>query len=89
MLVLECRIPNIYSLKEKRHILKKAIARIQNKLHLAVAEIDYLDKWQHTIIEIAAVANGKKQIENQLQKALQLVEVDHELEVISFSIEYC
>lgn len=88
-LLIECRIHNVYSLKEKRHIIKRIISRIQNKLHLAVAEIDYLDKWQHTMIEVAAVANEKKRIERQFQEVLQLVEIDHELEVVSFSIEYC
>jgi len=47
--------PWVHSLKEKRMVVKSLIARLQNRFHASVAEIDAQDAHQIIVIGIAAI----------------------------------
>ncbi|MBQ1493289.1 MAG: DUF503 domain-containing protein, partial [Blautia sp.] len=47
--------PWVHSLKEKRMIIKSIMAKIQNKFHVSVAEVDEQDIHQILVIGVAAI----------------------------------
>ena len=52
VLTLELRLEHSHSLKEKRHVLESLKDRLRHKFNVAVAEIDYHDMWQLSLIHI-------------------------------------
>jgi len=70
VLTLELRLGNSHSLKEKRHVIQGLKERLRNKFNVAVAEIDYQDLWQRSML--AAVTVSSDQI--HAEKVLRSVE---------------
>ncbi len=73
-LKLGLRIPEGGSLKEKRHYVKSIVARIQNELKVAAAEVGALDRWQMAEIGVACVANEARHVEEVMARATTFVE---------------
>ncbi|MCM8818088.1 MAG: DUF503 domain-containing protein [Candidatus Omnitrophica bacterium] len=67
-LKFEAIIPGSTSLKDKRKIIQSLQNKIKSKFNVSIAEIDYQDKWQRTMIGICFVNSGKKEIEKICEK---------------------
>ena len=50
------REPN--SLKAKRKVVKSILARVKNNFNVAIAEVDYHDKWQRSVLGVAVVSTA-------------------------------
>jgi uncharacterized protein len=74
LLTLEIYIPGCQSLKEKRGRLKPLIARLQREFNISVAEIDYQDRWNETILACALVSNDNGYTQRALQKVVRWIE---------------
>ncbi len=74
ILVFFIDIPNIYSIKEKRQVVKSVKDRLQHKFRISVAEVDYQDTLRTAQIGAAVVSNSRQFGESVLQKALNFVE---------------
>jgi uncharacterized protein len=70
VLTLELRLEHSHSLKEKRHVLESLKDRLRQKFNVAVAEIDYHDLWQRSVV--AAVTVSRDQV--FAEKVLRAVE---------------
>ncbi|MEJ7608001.1 MAG: DUF503 domain-containing protein [Bryobacteraceae bacterium] len=55
VLTLELRIESSHSLKEKRHVVKSLKDRLGHRFNVAVAEIDFQDLWQRSMIAAVTV----------------------------------
>ena len=84
---IELHLPGALSLKEKRFILKSLKTRIRNQFNVSVAEIDYQDKCQRSLLGIACVSNEQRFIEQTIQKVQKLIEYDDRAEIIRQLIE--
>lgn len=84
---IELHIPASDSLKSKRIVLKSLIKRIQNKFNVSVAEVDFNDKWQRSIVGISIVANERRFIDQALAQIMNLVDDNHDVEIIDHSTE--
>jgi uncharacterized protein YlxP (DUF503 family) len=84
----ECLIPNAQSLKEKRAVLQRVMTRLKQKFNVSVAEVDYQDMWQRTVIAIVVVSSSRTSSERELQKALSYLDSFPELERIATNIEW-
>lgn len=83
LLVVDCRIPQAHSLKEKRSVIKRLTEKMRAKLNASVAETGYLDEWQRAIICVVMVSNSNRYLQQQLARVeQQLLEV-HEISVIN------
>jgi uncharacterized protein YlxP (DUF503 family) len=71
---LEFLIPYSQSLKEKRSVLSRLKARIQNRFHVSVAEVDHQDLWQRAALGVALVASGPEAARNALAAVRRVVE---------------
>ena len=72
VLTLELRLEESHSLKDKRHVVKGLKDRLRHKFNVAVAEIDYQDLWQRSVIAAVTVSGDHARAES----VLQLVEQD-------------
>lgn len=77
---VECIIYHSHSLKQKRSVLKRLIAKIRKDFNVSISEIDYQDLWQRTKIGIAIVANERKYAEKVMQEVFKLLDHDPALE---------
>ena len=67
VLTLELRLYDAHSLKDKRHIVKGLKDRLRSKFNVAVAEIDYQDLWQRSLISAVTVSSDHSHAEQLLQ----------------------
>jgi len=87
---IELYLPGITSLKEKRGIIKSMLKRIHNQFNVATAEIDFLDKWQRSVIAITAVSNATPHVHQVLNTVIRFIEdqypdamiVDQDIEIL-------
>jgi uncharacterized protein YlxP (DUF503 family) len=78
---IELYLYEVYSLKDKRSIVKSVIERVRTKFHVSIAEVNYLDSWQRAGIGIACVSNERKQAEKQLEHIIRFIEQSDGFEV--------
>jgi hypothetical protein len=67
VLTLEIFVEHSHSLKEKRHVVKGLKDRLRQRFNVAVAEIDGLDSWQHSVVAAVTVSNERSHAEQMLQ----------------------
>ena len=72
VLILELRLDDAHSLKDKRHYIKSLKDRLRSKFNVSVAEIDYQDLWQRGLVAVATVSADQV----YAQQVLQNVERD-------------
>jgi len=67
VLILELRLEESHSLKDKRHYVKGLKDRLRGKFNVAVAEIDYQDLWQRGLVAVVTVSGEQAHAEQVLQ----------------------
>ena len=93
MVVGTCRItlaiPENASLKGKRSVVRRVIARVRAVFNVAIAEVDALDAWDIAVLGFAVVGNDHRFVNQVLDKVvdhiegLYLAEVeDHTFEIL-------
>lgn len=73
-LTIHLHLPACASLKEKRGRIKPLMARLRREFNVSVAEMDFQDKWQETVIICAMVGNERRHLESALQAVSKWVE---------------
>lgn len=79
--------PWVHSLKEKRMEVKSLIARVQNKFHVSIAEIDENDTHQILVLGIACVAGSTAQGDSILDHILAFIDENTEAEITNVERE--
>lgn len=89
LLTVDLQIPASRSLKNKRKVMSSITSRLRQRLNVAVAEVDFLDKWQRGRIGISAVSNETHVVEKLLRQAMEMIEgsglvvvLDSEFEIL-------
>lgn len=77
---VECFLYEGQSLKAKRSVIKKLLARLRNDFNVAVSELDYQDLWQRTKIGIVTVSSSGVHAEKVIQNVLTVIDSFPELE---------
>lgn len=87
LLILELHISEAQSLKDKRQVLRSLKDRLRDKFNVAVAELEYHDMWQRSVIGVVTLSNEEHHVEESLQHVL--AEADRLLGavLISHSVE--
>ncbi|MBN1906498.1 MAG: DUF503 domain-containing protein [Deltaproteobacteria bacterium] len=75
------------SLKGKRRIVKSIIGKVKSRFNLAIAEVEYNDKWQRIGLGISAVGNDRGHIDSVLATVLTFIESLYLAEIIDSRIE--
>ena len=66
----------ITSLKDKRHIVKSVIGRLQSRFNISVSEVEHQDSKTLAVIGIAVVSNDAVFIDQQLDAILTFLRND-------------
>jgi len=84
---VELHLPDVDSLKGKRHILKGLKERVRQRFEVSVAEVNHQDTWQRATLAIACVSQDSRHANEVVSKALDFIEASVDGHVIDVQIE--
>jgi len=87
LLTLELHIADAQSLKDKRQVLRSLKDRLRAHFNVAVAELDFEDTWQRSVIGVVTLANEEHHVEESLQKVLAEADIILGPMVVGHSVE--
>jgi uncharacterized protein YlxP (DUF503 family) len=70
LLTLELHLTEAQSLKDKRQVLRSLKDRLRQNFNVAVAELDFEDTWQRSVVGVVTLSNEEQHVEETLQKVL-------------------
>jgi uncharacterized protein len=85
--LIELHLPDVGSLKGKRHALKGLKERVRARYEVSVAEVDHHDLWQRATLALACVSHDARHASEVVSKAMDFVEEHVEGQVIDTSME--
>ena len=71
---VELYLPENGSLKDKRHVVKSLLARLQNQFKVAAAEVEANDNLQAAVLGIVCVSNSVPHANEILSHAADFIE---------------
>ena len=74
--------PWVHSLKEKRMIVKRLVAQLQNRFHVSAAEIDEQDTHQIIVIGVAVIVPNNSLADSLMDEISQFVETATDAQVL-------
>lgn len=86
MLKFIIELPEAYSLKDKRRVVRSLKDRMSKKFKLSVSEVDLQSSITYAQIGAALVSNSRQFGESVLHKAVEFVENEGEGRLHDFSI---
>jgi hypothetical protein len=86
VLQLDLHLHGVHSLKEKRGVVRRLLARCRNRYPVSAAEVGHQDLWQRTLIGVALVSSSEAVIVPILERLEE--ELHGEAEVIDVALEY-
>ena len=84
---VELHLPEVASLKGKRHILKGLKEKVKHRFDVSVAEVDHHDTWQRATLAVACVSPDSRHANEVVSKALDFIESLVDGRVIDIQIE--
>jgi len=87
VLTIKLYLGEIFSLKEKRHVVKSIVERLRNKFNISCAETDLNDVWKNAVITAAYVSNDSSHIDEVLSKIVNFIENDGRCVIEDYSTE--
>ncbi|MCA9976903.1 MAG: DUF503 domain-containing protein [Anaerolineales bacterium] len=87
--VVKLHLDGVYSLKDKRHIVKSIVTRLPKQFNVAAAEIDHHDVWQTAVIGLVTIGNDAGYLHGLLEKAVAWIEQTRpDIPIDDYSIEF-
>ncbi len=87
--VVKLHLNGVYSLKEKRRIVKSLCVRLPQKFNLAAAEIEHQDVWQTAVIGLVTIGTDSGYLHGLLEKAVAWIEDTRpDIPIEDYSIEF-
>jgi len=71
---VELHLPDVGSLKGKRHVLKGLKDKLRRRFEISVAEVDHHDAWQRATLAVACVSGDSRHANEVISKALDYIE---------------
>ncbi len=86
--VVKLHLEGVFSLKDKRSIVKSIVTRLPKQFNVAVAEVEHQDVWQTAVLGIVTVGNDARYLQGLLEKAVTWIETQRpDAPIIDYSIE--
>jgi len=86
--IIQLELEAVFSLKEKRRILKSILARLPRQFNVAVAEVDCQDVWQTAVIGLVTVGTDARYLHGLLEKSVAWIEnARPDVPIAHYSIE--
>lgn len=91
MVVGVCRIvlgmDEVFSLKEKRHIVRSLVERIRSRFNVSAAEVGLNDVWKNAVIGVTCVSNEAGHADSMLSSVVNFVENDGRAMLLDYTTE--
>ena len=85
---LHLHLAGVFSLKEKRSLIKPLLNQLRRRFEVAAAEVGNNDTWQTADVAIVIVANDSSHVYSVLDKAVRWVEEEyHAVELLDWNTE--
>jgi uncharacterized protein len=88
LLTVDILIPGCSSLKEKRYVLSSLKARLRSRFNASVAEVDFQNKWQRSLIAIALVGSDHATLDGACTRVRNFIEGDHRVQIADAMEEF-
>ena len=85
--MVELHLPDVGSLKGKRHVLRGLKERVRAKFECSVAEVDHQDMWQRATLAVVYVSSDARHANEVVSKAIDYIEDNVEGQVIETAVE--
>jgi len=85
--LVDIHLPESGSLKNKRFIIKSLKDRIRKHFNVSIAEIDYQDLWQRSLLAMAVVTQDAQFADQVLAKAVDVIRSETRIELLDYHIE--
>jgi uncharacterized protein YlxP (DUF503 family) len=85
--MVELHLPDVDSLKGKRHVLKGLKERVRARFEVSVAEVGHQDLWQRATLALAYVSADARHANEVISKAMDYIEDHVEGRVLDTSVE--
>ena len=85
--LVELHLPDVASLKDKRHVLKGLKEKVRARFEVSVAEVDHQDLWQRATLAIGCVSHDARHAADVVSKAMDFIEEHVEGQVIDTAVE--
>ncbi len=79
--------PWVFSLKEKRMIVKSIVAKTKNKFNVSIAEVAEQDTHQTIILGLACVTESVAQADSIVDTVIGFIEANTETEILDIQRE--
>jgi uncharacterized protein YlxP (DUF503 family) len=87
VLQLELSVPDAFSLKDKRRVVKSLKDRISHAHNVSIAEVGALDEHRRAIIAVAMVSNDSRYVEGALSKLVDFVKTVPQVSLQDYQID--
>jgi uncharacterized protein YlxP (DUF503 family) len=84
---VELHLPDVGSLKGKRHALKGLKEKVRRRFEISVAEVDHQDVWQRATLGLACVSADSRHANEVISKAIDFIEDNVEGYVTDVHVE--
>ncbi|HTC20495.1 MAG TPA: DUF503 domain-containing protein [bacterium] len=88
LLRVEVHYPESGSLKTKRSTLKSVTDRLRKQFNVSVAEVEYQNLWQRSVLAVVTVNTDRPHADSTLSKVLDLMEREGNWQVTGVQTEY-
>ena len=85
--LVELHLPDVESLKDKRHVLKGLKEKVRARFKVSVAEVDHQDLWQRATLALAYVSADGRHANEVITKAMDFIEDNVAGQVLDTSVE--
>ena len=85
---LTLHLPESHSLKSKRALIGKLVARVRARFNISAAEVDALDLWQKAVVGLALAAPDETAARHNLEAAVHEAENITGLKSIDVELEF-
>lgn len=84
---MELSLDGVFSLKDKRQIVKSIIERIKARYNASIAEVGLNDTWKNAVIGVSCVSNDAKHVDSMLNNIVNFVENDGRAILFNYTTE--
>jgi len=89
---IKLHLPQSFSLKEKRRVIRSIEGKLRNGFNVAISEVDDKELWQVSTIGVVCICDSGREARETLERVLRYIEgrrgevevLDYEIEVIPF-----
>ena len=88
VLQLDLRLHGPQSLKQKRSVIQKVLARCRNRFQASCAEVGHQELWQRALLGFAVVSSSEQVVAPILTRIEDEVLVSGELDLVNAETEF-